>query len=249
MKKFNELDAEVKFAGIFGVIAIVAIFIEMVLGGFSAEAITSGIKDLAGTIVAVLVFIIAVKGMRTDTNRTFVEYYEEKMELLVKKYSPLLKKTEMAKKENLTANDINKAKKLETKECYDLNTNAGALYGDNNGRIARFCEISKENCKDIKFSLNYTMFGYTEKNEKNQLIMQIIGQKIRGFLLNFINTHYPDGDVHSVEFDSTNLDINVNFKRILKSEKDAKMLVEIIDCVLMNCLILSGREIKISNEH
>jgi hypothetical protein len=91
------------------------------------------------------------------------------------------------------------------------------------------------------------MFGYSEKTETNQLNMQVIGQKIRCFVLNYINTHYKNNDVESVEFDTKNLDIYINFNRILKSEKDAEMLVEIIDCVLINCLILSGREIKIIN--
>ena len=42
MKKFKELESEVKFAGIFGVIAIVSICFEVALGGFSVESITAG---------------------------------------------------------------------------------------------------------------------------------------------------------------------------------------------------------------
>ena len=249
MKKFKELDFEVKIAGIFGVVAILAICMEIALGDFSAESIVAGTKDFAGTVVAVLVFIIAVKGIKSNNNRSFAEYYDEKMELLVKKYSPLLRKAKIEEKENMTEKEMQKANKLASVECYDLNTNVGALYGDRQGRIARFCEISKEDCKSIRFSLNYSIFGYSEKTETNQLNMQIIGQKIRCFILNFINTHYENNEVDSVEFDEKNLDIYVNFKRILKCEEDAEMLVEIIDSVLMNYLILSSKEIKIIDEH
>lgn len=249
MKRLKELDFEIKITGIFGIIAIIAIFVEMTLSGFSIESITSAAKDLAGTIVAVLVFIIAVKGIKTEEHKSFVEYYEDKMDLLVKKYNPLLKKTSVDKKDTLTVQEIQKTNKLKTTECYDLNTNVGALYGDNHGKMARFCEISKQNCNKIKFSLNYSMFGYNEKTETNNLNMQIIGQKIRCFVVNYINTHFENNDVESVEFDSKNLNINIEFKKCLESEKDAEMLVEIIDSVLINCLILSGREIKIVNEN
>ena len=245
MKNFKELSFEEKLAGIFGVIAIIAICIEMAISGFSIESVIAGIKDFAGTVVAVLVFVIAIRGMSDNTNKNFIEHYEEEMNLLVKKYNPLLQKTE----EGNTSQESQKTNKFATTECYDLDTNAGALYGDNHGRIARFCEIPKKNCKSIRFSLNYSMFGYNAKTEINQLNMQIIGQKIRGFLLNFLDTNCQALDVHSVDFDSKELDINVNFNRVLKSEQDAEMLIQIIDCVLINCLILSGREIKISNEH
>lgn len=247
MKKIKELDFEVKFAGIFGAIAIIAICIEIILGNFSIDSIIAGIKDLAGTIVAVLVFIIAIKSIKPESNKNFIDYYENKMMMLVKKYNPLLQKSEVSEKEDLSIQEARKAKKLTTIDRYDLNTNAGALFGDNHGKMARFCEIAKESCNYITFSLNYSMFGYSEKTEINQLNMQVIGQKIRCFVINYINTHFENNDVDSVEFDVKNLDIKVNFKKILNNEEDAEMLVEIIDCVLINCLILSGREIKITN--
>ena len=58
---FKKLDWETLFGGVFGVIAIVAIIVEMVLAGISAESVTAAIKDIAGTVVSVMVFVIAIK--------------------------------------------------------------------------------------------------------------------------------------------------------------------------------------------
>ena len=79
MKKiFKELELEVKLAGIFGIIAIIAILVEIILGGFTTESIVAGIKDLSGTIVAVLVFIIAAKSFRKDQPKNFQNIIQEK---------------------------------------------------------------------------------------------------------------------------------------------------------------------------
>lgn len=236
MKKiFKELELEVKLAGIFGIIAIIAILVEIILGGFTTESIVAGIKDLSGTIVAVLVFIIAAKSFRKDQPKNFSEYYSREMELLIKKYSPILIKAETSENG-----------KLSVKDCYNLNTNAGALYGDTHGRIGRFCEVSKDSCNEILFSLNYTTFGFKEKSELNQTKMELIGQKIISFLKKYEVIY---ADLESINLDTKNLNIVIKFKKTLSTEEDAKMLVEIIDSVLMNYLILSGRELKMSNEN
>lgn len=232
---FKNLELEVKLAGVFGIIAIIAILLEMILNSFSIDAIVAGVKDCAGTIVAVLVFIIAAKSFKKDEPKNFLEYYSREMEFVAKKYSPLLIRVESAE-----------SGKLSLKDCYNLNTNAGALYGDTHGRIGRFCEVSKDMCNEILFSLNYTTFGFKEKNELNQMKMELLGQKIISFLKKY-ETMYEEID--SINFDTKNLNIIVKFKKTLLTEQDAKMLVEIIDSVLMNYLILSGRELNISNEN
>lgn len=57
----NKLGFETVFGGLFGVVAIAAIVAEMVIAGFDSSAIAGGVKDIASTIVIVMVFIVAVK--------------------------------------------------------------------------------------------------------------------------------------------------------------------------------------------
>ena len=47
------MDRETLFGRILGVVAIIAIIVEMVLAGISAESVTTAIKDIAETVVSV----------------------------------------------------------------------------------------------------------------------------------------------------------------------------------------------------
>ena len=58
---FKKIDKEIVFGGIFGIIAVVAATGEMIISGISVATILSATKDIAGTLVAVMVFIIAIK--------------------------------------------------------------------------------------------------------------------------------------------------------------------------------------------
>ena len=55
---FKKIENEVKFGALFGIIAIVAIVGEMVSNGISSSTIWGAIKDIAGTIVAILLFCL-----------------------------------------------------------------------------------------------------------------------------------------------------------------------------------------------
>ena len=58
---FKRIDKEVLFGGIFGIVAIIAAVGEMIANGISIAGMLGATKDIAGTVVAVMVFIIAVK--------------------------------------------------------------------------------------------------------------------------------------------------------------------------------------------
>lgn len=64
MKKLVErIGVETAFAGLFGLIAIVAVFFEMAIAGFDSASIAGGVKDIAGTIIAVVMLIIAIRAL------------------------------------------------------------------------------------------------------------------------------------------------------------------------------------------
>jgi len=65
------MDKEIIFGAIFGTIAIIAIICEMAFGGFSKEAIAGGVKDISGTVVAVLVFLSAWIALHPRKGKTF----------------------------------------------------------------------------------------------------------------------------------------------------------------------------------
>jgi hypothetical protein len=69
-RKMRELDKEVILGGVFGIIAITAIIIQTSTLGFSQDAIWAGIKDLATTLVAVMVFALAIRNFAKNTPKS-----------------------------------------------------------------------------------------------------------------------------------------------------------------------------------
>ncbi|MBO7393583.1 MAG: hypothetical protein J6U98_05215 [Abditibacteriota bacterium] len=69
----RNIGKEILYGGIFGCIAVIAVVIEVFLGGFSIDAVIGGIKDISGTIVAVLVFLIAIRQFRPSKSELSFE--------------------------------------------------------------------------------------------------------------------------------------------------------------------------------
>lgn len=65
----KKIDLETKLGGIFGMVALIAIIYEAYLGGFSPEATAGAVKDIAGTIVAILVLVVAVRKLDLENPR------------------------------------------------------------------------------------------------------------------------------------------------------------------------------------
>ncbi|MEI6131459.1 MAG: hypothetical protein WCQ41_01370 [Bacillota bacterium] len=63
MTNKKRLGTEVLLGGFFGIIAVVATFLEMMENGLTTASIYGGIKDVAGTMVAIMVFLIAIRGL------------------------------------------------------------------------------------------------------------------------------------------------------------------------------------------
>ncbi len=83
---FKKIDKEILFGGIFGIIAIVAAVGEMIANGVSDSTILGATKDIAGTLVGVMVFIIAIKHLfvkkATDFYGVFHEVIKKQMEVI-----------------------------------------------------------------------------------------------------------------------------------------------------------------------
>jgi hypothetical protein len=129
VRMWNKIDAETKIGGFFGLIAFVAILVEMSALNFSAEAVSGGIKDMAATMVAIMVLVVAVRKLRPRKEvETFHSTLEKGMERMCQKYSPLLNRAMVD--EN---SDENTQRKLETIYRFNLLTKLDALLESNSG--------------------------------------------------------------------------------------------------------------------
>ena len=60
----RQIDLETKIGAILGVVALVAIFIEVYLQNFNSSAVVGGVKDAASVLVSVIVLIVAIRAMK-----------------------------------------------------------------------------------------------------------------------------------------------------------------------------------------
>jgi hypothetical protein len=86
----NKIGLETILGGIFGIIAIIAIVVQMGIEGYSSEAVWNGIKDIAGTLVAVMVFVVAIKSFVVSRPKNLNEILEANLNRFEEKSLPLV---------------------------------------------------------------------------------------------------------------------------------------------------------------
>lgn len=69
----RKIGMETLWGGIFGIVAIAAAIVEMVLNGFETIAIAGAIKDISGTLVTVMVLLFAIKSLLPHKEKLSIE--------------------------------------------------------------------------------------------------------------------------------------------------------------------------------
>ncbi len=87
---FKKIENEVKFGALFGIITIIAIIGEMVSNGISSSTIWGAIKDIAGTVVAILLFLFAIKNLFDNSEKNLIKQLYKELKLFEVRYSPLV---------------------------------------------------------------------------------------------------------------------------------------------------------------
>lgn len=201
---FKKIDKEVLFGGIFGIIAIGAALGEMIAGGISLESVLGTIKDIAGTLVAVMVFIVAIKHLLVRKPADFDGVFAAEMEKVISKYSPILAKDESVKGR------------------YKIASNLDSIVGKEPGAYYTMFDAVRRN--EIQFNISKTVFMGKSKeafDELQQKISTQIGAKIK------------DSFEMVDSYEITSKGVKLNFAYELKTNDDALQLAEIVDCVIL----------------
>lgn len=207
----TKLDIEIFLGAFFGTIAIIAIIFEMSFGGFSREAIAGGVKDISGTIGAILVFIIAASCIRKKNVKGFGNVFRTEMDKVITKYDPAIVENKGDKKDSFYRCDI--ATKL---DC--IGGNASGAY-----HLFFRIEDAKE-VKSISFKITQTVFG----DYKGEVAESVIA-KILFIYREWIEKSYVKDD-----------EVVIEFGKSLCSDEDAVFLANIVDCVLLVCVAKYG---------
>ena len=205
MKKL--LEKTDLLAGIFAVIAFVAIVCEIVLGGFTTESIAGGIKDMSGILVDVLVLLVAASVLiRKPVN--FKAKFITAMDGIKEKYSPLLVED---KKEGIIR--------------YNIASNSDALFSQEGKSYKRVFELAEDKPDEIRFYINKSFFDQKGGSDFNaSLIANEIATRLAGVYKEYTITPNQNKD---------NYELHIKFNRQLENDEDISTLISLIDYTLL----------------
>lgn len=240
---FKRLDKETLFGGVFGVIAIVAIIIEMILAGVSAESITAAIKDIAGTVVSVMVFVIAIKHILKQfrENKKFEDNLIGSLNDWQKDHANMIVRKEKYDFEH----------KDQPASCYSfgLKTSISDFYENkstnNTGCFVRMPLLKKENYVNgnvlLKFYLNKGTFF--EGVEMSDVELKIAYGKLNKLFCYFINSN-PNLSDFATAAEKTPQEINVVISKPIETVGDIEKLVAVIDSMYNAYLVAANLKLK-----
>lgn len=208
MKKidFSEYDNFEKIGGgILGAVAIISAILEMIFNGISASSVVAAIKDVSGTLIVVMVLLVALKKLFPKKQQGFSNVFKQEMESIIEKYNPIIKEVESDKIE------------------YHIADNLSCLYGEKEGVYHRLFAFS-EGDNSITFKTSKTVFfGRTSDDHENDL------KEIALDIAKSVAYTYECIEKFTGNKDSFTL----VFKEPLSTDEAARALSEVIDKILL----------------
>ena len=205
MKKL--LEKTDLLAGIFAIIAAIAIICEVGFGGFTKESIVGGIKDITGIVVDVLVLIVAAS-VFVHKPLNFKEKFNIAIDKIKDKYAPLLIED---KKEGVIR--------------YKIASNADALFINSGKNPERIFELSENKPEEICFYINKSFFGQNGDDDFDAIaITNDIERRLLSVFKSFKYTSNPN---------KSNYELHIKFEHPIESKDDIDMLVDLIDYTIL----------------
>lgn len=242
MKKFlayfkDEDTIEKIIGGIFGVIAIAAIIVEMSLGGYSSDALAGGIKDIASTLITVVMLIVAIKALKPKKEEPFS--FEK--ELKARLSSFVAENGRMLKVKDTEEGNQNYY------ELY-METDFNAYFGEKTTlRAGWFMRIPPVNesvygVEGVKMSFHLnqgTFFGHN-KPENEADAYAVIGDKIKSLII-----RETEETTLICQYSKTKKEIEIEFKKPLTTKEDIDMFVGLIRKIYNSYLVLGDAGVNI----
>ena len=211
----KKLGIETIFGGVFGIIAIVAAYLELQANEFTTSAIFGCVKDVSGTIVVVMVFLFAVRSFIPKKLTGFQETFDSEIINVENKYFPIIKKAEL---------DDSKSKNSNNLIRYELSTDLDSFFNENIGAYKRVFEFKKGTINRVDFFVSKSVFkGRSEESFADE--QNAISHSFKNRIEKNFST------IKNVEI--TEEGFSLIFIEPLKSSLDAKNLVEIIEYIIL----------------
>lgn len=208
MKKFTErIGTETVFAGLFGLLVIIAVFFEMAIAGFAPASIAGGVKDIAGTMITVVMLIVAIRAIAPKKKIAggFEERFNEEMDKVISKYSPLIQRDSSVKGRYHIADDMS------------------VLYRNIDCKYHRMFDFDYKG--ELSFIVSKTVFMGKSKNDFTELQTTIVNS-----ITSKIMSEY---DILNEKYKPIQDGFKLTFNQELLTPEDAAKVVEIIDKVVL----------------
>lgn len=227
MKKI--LEKTDLLAGIFAVVAFVAIVCEIAFGGFTKESIAGGIKDLSGIIVDVLVLFVAASVFIKKKQKNIVSLLETAIDEWGNKNIPLVFKVEGYKQAQDSSYTQGFALLQNLREYIDVldknlhpNHPEWSKYASYSSRLTgKFIDLpSYEMMTENSFDISIVMTQSHFKNMENfdtifSSIRKSIENKYKGIIeIKNIGKEYK---------------FKIFFKQAIQTQDDIDILIEVLD--------------------
>jgi len=224
---YNE-DLEKTLTAFFGSVGIIAIIINLALKGFDIENTMDAIKDIAGLIVVIAVFLIASKIFQVNKNKKF-NFNKKFEEYLVEwashnKYLIDISEIKTPKGKDQDVRTVDMVCDHEVMlDCNDVSIQSckkgSFLY------LPKSEELGKEGGNRISFKINKSMFKrnsaiFDNYDEKKNEIAKRIAMSIK---IEFQNL--------GITASSSSDKIDVDFSQLEKTDENAKRLVDVVEFV------------------
>lgn len=203
---FGKFDALEKIGGgLLGAVAIVAAIAELILGGVDASSIAGAIKDIAGTLIVVMVLLAALKHLVPKKAKNFEEAFENEMVKVLLKYKPII------------AKDSSKDGR------YNIASRIDAIYDNNTGEFHTLFDFNYKN--EIIFVVSKTLFMGRSKEDFSPMQKEIIHS--------ITSKVTRDYEIVNDDWRSTSNGFKLTFSHELSTAEDAVKAAEIIDTIIL----------------
>jgi len=222
-------DLEKVLTAVFGIVGIIAIFINLHIKGYIAENWFDAIKDIAGLIVAIAVFLVANKVLHFNL-KTKKYGFNDKFEQYLLEWAE-------HNKYLIDARNIKEEKGKDGKRSIDMIVNhenfvkgtqlASEVSAPKNKGAFLYLPLKKDltSSQLIQFKINKGMFGHRTDidydADKNSILENIANR------INFEFTSIGIRAKKSIEPEK----VDVDFSQLDKNDENAKRLIDVVEFV------------------
>ncbi|HUX95066.1 MAG TPA: hypothetical protein VMV47_04975 [Bacteroidales bacterium] len=243
MKNYDD-RLEKSLTAIFGTIGTVAVLINLFVKGVNTEHLLDALKDIAGLVVVIAVFLLASKVFKAMSYSDFKELFEKKLHEWVMQNRYLIDevKTEAGlegkKFYYMLTKEHHKNIVFQEQPANKFQEKGGA----SEYHKGVFLYTDTKDKEEIIIGINKSLFLGSEYQDNLKVVAEIFRERIIEFSTNFAFTK----DSNKSKFAVEDIKITENSKRLVisikdveKSQENAKLLIDMLEYIKTMILALA----------